>query len=83
MFTVELKQLKSCDRVTKYYLMLRKTGEGNDCGGITAAKIIIIKRQGMKLIWANFQPAINRQSLDKSQFAVDNDRSTQNPSLKT
>ena len=39
LFTVELKQLKSCDRVTKYYLMLRKTGEGNDCGEITAAKI--------------------------------------------
>ena len=83
MFTVELKQLKSCDRVTKYYLILWKTGEGNDCEGITEAKIIIIKRQGMKLIWANFQPAINRQSLDKSQFAADNDRSTQNPSLKT
>ena len=51
----------------------------------------------MKLIWANFQTAKNRQSLDKStpfssadtkkiwrilssQFAVPNDRSTQNPS---
>ena len=40
----------------------------------------------MKLIWANFQLAINRQSLDKSapilssQFSVPDERSSQNPS---
>ena len=36
--------------------MLRKTAEGNDCGRITATNII--KRQGIKITWANFQPAI-------------------------
>ena len=34
LFPVELKQLKWCDRITKHFSMRRKTGEGNDCGGM-------------------------------------------------